>query len=354
MTTTIITKNSSTASAVPLAADLVQGELAVNVTDKRLFTQNASDVVVELGTNPSSVTTASATITGGTVNGTSVGATTPSTGAFTTLSASGNVTLGDASTDTLNVGNGGLIKDASGNVGIGTSSPGYKLSVQTTTGGGFNMTNGVDSTLRVLLPTTGITYDNVNGGYHAWQVSGAEKVRIDSSGNLLVGTTSLSGVGGVTFQVNGSSGATQQVFNRTDAGATNSVPMLFKNGGTQVGFIQYNNTGTTYGTGSDYRLKNITGVLTGYKERVMSLQPKQGTWIVDGSEFRGFVAHEFANPYRSSVMGEKDAVDSDGKPIMQGIQASSPEVMADLVALLQEQQAMIEQLTADVAALKAA
>jgi len=62
-------------------------------------------------------------------NGT-VGATTPSTGAFTTLSATGNVTLGDASTDTLNVGNGGLIKDASGNVGIGVASPSYPLDVK--------------------------------------------------------------------------------------------------------------------------------------------------------------------------------------------------------------------------------
>jgi hypothetical protein len=53
-------------------------------------------------------------------NGT-VGATTPAAGAFTTLSATGNVTLGDASTDTLNVGNGGLIKDASGNLGLGVT-----------------------------------------------------------------------------------------------------------------------------------------------------------------------------------------------------------------------------------------
>jgi len=52
-----------------------------------------------------------------------IGSTTPAAGAFTTLSASGNVTLGDASTDTLNVGNGGIVKDASGNVGIGTASP---------------------------------------------------------------------------------------------------------------------------------------------------------------------------------------------------------------------------------------
>jgi hypothetical protein len=37
------------------------------------------------------------------------------------LNATGNVVLGDASTDTLNVGNGGLIKDASGNVGVGVT-----------------------------------------------------------------------------------------------------------------------------------------------------------------------------------------------------------------------------------------
>lgn len=46
-----------------------------------------------------------------------IGSTAPNSGAFTTLSATGNVTLGDATTDTLNVGNGGIIKDASGLVG---------------------------------------------------------------------------------------------------------------------------------------------------------------------------------------------------------------------------------------------
>ena len=48
MTSTIITKNSSTASAVPASGDLVQGELAVNVTDKKIFTKNASGTIVTL------------------------------------------------------------------------------------------------------------------------------------------------------------------------------------------------------------------------------------------------------------------------------------------------------------------
>ena len=53
MANTIITKNSSTASSVPTAVDLAVGELAVNVTDKRLFSKNAGGTVVEVGTNPS-------------------------------------------------------------------------------------------------------------------------------------------------------------------------------------------------------------------------------------------------------------------------------------------------------------
>lgn len=49
--TTIITKNSSTASSVPSASSLTQGELAVNVTDKKLYTKNSGGAVVSLGSD---------------------------------------------------------------------------------------------------------------------------------------------------------------------------------------------------------------------------------------------------------------------------------------------------------------
>lgn len=49
---TLITKNSSTAAAVPGTGDLVQGELAVNVTDKKLFTKDAGGNVVVVGQEP--------------------------------------------------------------------------------------------------------------------------------------------------------------------------------------------------------------------------------------------------------------------------------------------------------------
>jgi hypothetical protein len=50
--------------------------------------------------------------------------------------------------------------------------------------------------------------------------------------------------------------------------------------------------------------------------------------------------------------GEKDAVDADGKPVYQSIQPSSSEVIANMVALMQEQQTTINALTARVVALE--
>jgi hypothetical protein len=158
-----------------------------------------------------------------------------------------------------------------------------------------------------------------------------ERARIDSSGNLLVGTTSNLAVTPRVAIVSSNFGL---AINTTNGGANEAV--RFYNASTAVGTITTTGSATAYNTSSDYRLKNVTGVLTGYKERLMSLQPKQGTWIVDDSEFRGFLAHEFAVPYRSSVTGEKDAVDENGEPIMQAMQASSSEVMADLVAMVNE------------------
>lgn len=56
---TILTKRSNTASSVPVAGDLTNStggaELAVNTADKRLFTKDSGGTVVELGTNPSSL-----------------------------------------------------------------------------------------------------------------------------------------------------------------------------------------------------------------------------------------------------------------------------------------------------------
>ena len=142
--TPILTYSSSTAAAAPSAGNLTNStlgsELAINITDGKLFYKDNANavqviawknvpvstlagagtgVLTALGINvgtagafvvnggalgtPSSGTVTNLTGTASiNINGT-VGATTPNTGAFTTLTTSGNATLGDASTDTVTV-----------------------------------------------------------------------------------------------------------------------------------------------------------------------------------------------------------------------------------------------------------
>jgi trimeric autotransporter adhesin len=179
---TIVTKNSSTASAVPTTSDLVQGELAVNVTDKRIFTENASTQIVELGTNPSTVTTATATvtgtltangtfassnavITGGSVNSTPIGASTASTVRGTTVTATtgfvggltGNVTGNLTGNVTGNV-NGNLTGNVTGNV---TASSGTTTLNDLVVNGTADFTN--TKLTNVVTPTVGT--DAANKSY---------------------------------------------------------------------------------------------------------------------------------------------------------------------------------------------
>lgn len=49
MANTIQIKRSSTAGSVPTSGQLAAGELAVNLTDRKLFSKNASGTVFQLG-----------------------------------------------------------------------------------------------------------------------------------------------------------------------------------------------------------------------------------------------------------------------------------------------------------------
>lgn len=79
---TILLKKSDTPSAVPTTANLTNlaggVEVAVNTADRRMFTMDSSSAVVELGTNPSSLSIA---------NNASINILTATTATITTLNA---------------------------------------------------------------------------------------------------------------------------------------------------------------------------------------------------------------------------------------------------------------------------
>jgi len=90
--------------------------------------------------------------------------------------------------------------------------------------------------------------------------------------------------------------------------------------------------------------------MTGALAKVALLKPVTYKWNCDGSDSQGFIAHELAEVVPDCVSGEKDAVDADGNPKYQGIDTSF--LVATLTSAIQEQQALITQLQADVATLK--
>jgi len=94
-------------------------EVTVDTTKKTLVVHDGS-TAGGIPLAKESQATTNVAVTGGTINNTSIGATTANTGAFTTLAYTGTLTGG---TGVINIGSGQLYKDASGNVGIGTSSP---------------------------------------------------------------------------------------------------------------------------------------------------------------------------------------------------------------------------------------
>ena len=95
--TTIQLYYSPTATNTPIAANLASGELAINIVDGKLYYKDNTGAVQLIASKAGSsglftnitvtgtATIATAVISAGTINGTSIGATTASTGKFTTV-----------------------------------------------------------------------------------------------------------------------------------------------------------------------------------------------------------------------------------------------------------------------------
>jgi hypothetical protein len=261
-----------------------------------------------------------------------------------TLSATAAITFGTGSTSVTPVIN--LLNGSSG-AGGGTVLKWQSNSVDRFSIATINALGGSG--------TDCVFYGQSTNGFYFYP-SGAQAMSVLSSGVAVTGALSCttgaelatSGAGnfvkiGSATALGSGTGLLEITFNnayfgqrvKTSNAGGGNVFQIQKSTGAEVGLISHNDTVTVYGGTSDYRLKDITGVVTDSGTFIDALKPKVGTWKSDGSKFVGFIAHEFAEVSPSSVQGKKDAVDDEGNPKYQGMQASSAEVIANLVAELQ-------------------
>ena len=215
-----------------------------------------------------------------------------------------------------------------GNVGIGTSSPIAKLDVD----GSINARSGTVQADLFQNWGSNLTLNSGGGLPILFQTNGTERMRIDSSGNLLVGTTSAISGGRVSID-SGSGPSIGSKVNGT--GAIGHI--LFENPNGVVGQIFTNGSTTTFATSSDVRLKHEIIDAPEASSLIDAIQVRSFKWNADNSEQRyGFIAQELVTVAPEAVSQPADPDD------MMGVDYSK--LVPMLVKELQSVRARLAQL----------
>jgi len=231
--------------------------------------------------------------------------------------------------------------DSSGNVGIGTSSPGNRLHIS----GASNAVSGVS------IQSTGASgrkytiYSASTGGlYFSNDTGGGDQMVLDASGNLLVGTTALLATGTHSFVNsatpltlrNSASTAGRYWFTGPDSSASY---LIYNNASTGV-YVAYGNT--TWSSTSDERLKTDLVPIKNAASKVSTLRAVTGRFKTDEEgKSRSFL---IAQDVQAVLPEAVDASDPDKL----GVQYT--DVIPLLVAAIQELSAEVEALKAKVGA----
>jgi len=240
--------------------------------------------------------------------------------------------------------------DSSGRVMIGTTSTAAKFVV---VGASANSYIAIDNS------GSGENYFGANSA-NIFQTAGTERMRIDSSGNLLVGTTSASNITKLTTYNAGNAfiaantatsnltTPAMQVSKGDNNTTTSNVLVQFLTNGFVNGQGQINANGASaaaFGSFSDKRLKENIVDLPSQLEKIMALRPVEFDYVesIGGGHQIGFIAQEVETVYPDLVgVGENEML------TLTDLNKND----ARLIKCIQEQQALITSLTARITALE--
>jgi hypothetical protein len=206
-------------------------------------------------------------------------------------------------------------------LGVGTNSPSEKLHISS---------SASSTEIRIENSTTSAYIrsqtDNLN-----FYFNGAERMRITSGGDVLVGTTSNGNSSKLVLY----GGASTNTLECVHTGTADTFNLIFTNGNGLVGSIRTSGSTTTYYTTSDYRLKQDFKDYDGLN-LVSAIKTYDYEWKSDKTRMYGVVAHELQEVLPYAVAGEKDG------ELMQQIDYSK--IVPLLVKAIQELNERIKQL----------
>jgi len=296
---------STTASAVPTAANLVPGELAINTNDGKLYYEDSSGVVQVLATK------------GG---------------------------VGTSSTTQVLYNSSGLVVGSAGLTYDGTN---------LTTTGTATATRFIPSGSTVA--TNGMYLPAANS--LGFSTNSAEAIRIDSSG--LTTIKNANNAGAIWGECTSASFTDVVIRARAARNTTNGTftAIEYYNTGAAAFKFYVIDSGAIYSTSivitaiSDERLKeNIRDIDTGLST-IMALKPRRFDWKEgqgqDKKNVAGFIAQEFENVFPECVSTSKAGGDG-----IEYKNINHETLIPTLVKAIQDQQALIESLTSRLTALE--
>jgi len=198
------------------------------------------------------------------------------------------------------------------NLGVNTASP------TMIAGTGMHLTSsGSDCRLHISNNTVG---DTANDGAYIFMGSdgtlgllnkenadikfyanGTERVKIDTNGDIIQGTTSA-GSDGRQLRWGSS-------IHSYRAGTADAYHMVFFNANGEIGRIRTSGSSTAYNTSSDYRLKENEVAISDGIARLKQLKPYRFNFKADAdTTVDGFFAHEVSSVVPEAIDGIKDAM----------------------------------------------